>query len=93
MWYKLRNYGNRGDPPSGKESSACTKSDFRRCSGDSPTETDFQGVLDGRGYTIDLTAVTAARNNRTLVPVRVIAETFGCDVQWDGAGQTVLITE
>ncbi|MCD8100581.1 MAG: leucine-rich repeat protein [Oscillospiraceae bacterium] len=32
-------------------------------------------------------------NNRTMVPVRVIAEAFGADVQWNQNGRTVLITE
>ena len=41
----------------------------------------------------ELDVAPTALNNRTLVPVRVIAETFGCDVQWDGATQTVTITE
>ena len=30
-------------------------------------------------------------NDRTLVPVRVISEGFGCDVAWDGATQTATI--
>lgn len=32
-------------------------------------------------------------NSRTMVPVRVIAEAFGADVQWNGNGMTVIITE
>lgn len=31
-------------------------------------------------------------NDRTLVPVRAISESFDCDVQWDEATQTVNIT-
>ena len=31
-------------------------------------------------------------NNRTLVPVRVISESLGCTVNWDGKTQTVIIT-
>ncbi len=30
-------------------------------------------------------------NDRTLVPVRAISESFDCDVQWDGETQTVMI--
>lgn len=30
-------------------------------------------------------------DERTLVPVRAISESFDCDVQWDGAAQTVMI--
>lgn len=32
-------------------------------------------------------------NSRTMVPARVIAEAFGADVQWNGSGRIVLITE
>ncbi|MBR3933928.1 MAG: copper amine oxidase N-terminal domain-containing protein [Clostridia bacterium] len=31
-------------------------------------------------------------NGRTLVPVRAIAEAYGCNVTWDGANWTVVIT-
>lgn len=31
-------------------------------------------------------------NERTMVPVRAIAEAFGCDVKWDGATMTVIVT-
>ena len=33
-----------------------------------------------------------AVNNRTLVPVRAISESFGCTVSWDQANQRVVIT-
>ena len=42
---------------------------------------------------ITLDAPPYTKNNRTLVPVRAIAEAFDCDVQWDGATQTVIITD
>lgn len=32
-------------------------------------------------------------NDRTLVPARAIAESFGCNVGWDGATNTVIITD
>ena len=32
-------------------------------------------------------------NDRTLVPARAVAESFGCKVEWDGATNTVIITE
>ena len=32
-------------------------------------------------------------NGRTLVPVRAIAESFDCNVEWDGATNTVIITQ
>ena len=31
-------------------------------------------------------------NDRTLVPIRAISESFGCDVDWVDATQTVVIT-
>ena len=34
-----------------------------------------------------------ALNSRTMVPVRVVAESFGADVAWHAASATVLITE
>lgn len=30
-------------------------------------------------------------NNRTLVPIRFIAEAFGCDVEWDNKERQVII--
>jgi len=30
-------------------------------------------------------------NSRTLIPVRAVAESFGCNVDWDDANQTVII--
>ena len=32
-------------------------------------------------------------NNRVLVPVRVIAESLGCNVTWNAATKTVVITQ
>ncbi len=37
--------------------------------------------------------VPVIKNDRTLVPVRVISEGFGADVAWDGATKTVTITK
>lgn len=34
-----------------------------------------------------------AVNNRVLVPVRVIAESLGCEVTWDAAAKAVIITQ
>jgi len=31
-------------------------------------------------------------NNRTMLPLRFIAESLGCDVQWDGTTKTITIT-
>lgn len=46
---------------------------------------------DGKAIPVDVPAMLL--NSRTMVPVRVIAEAFGADVQWNGNGRTVLITE
>ena len=44
-------------------------------------------------YLIDLDVAPTAMNNRTLVPVRAIAESFNCTVDWDQTSQTVIITD
>lgn len=46
---------------------------------------------DGKAIPVDVPAQLL--NSRTMVPVRVIAEAFGADVQWNGIGSTVLINE
>ena len=50
--------------------------------------TGISGVMDER--TLDVPAKLI--NGRTMVPVRFIAETLGCDVKWDEASKTVVIT-
>lgn len=45
------------------------------------------------GNTIPVDVPAMLLNDRTMVPVRVIAEAFGADVQWNGNGRTVIITE
>lgn len=47
--------------------------------------------VNGRAVSVDSPATI--RNNRTLVPVRVIAESFGADVGWVGNSKLVLISE
>lgn len=32
-------------------------------------------------------------NSRTMVPIRVIAESFGCNVEWNEENRTVIVTE
>ncbi len=39
-----------------------------------------------------LVAPPVIKNNRTLVPLRFIAETFGASVQWDASTKTITIT-
>ena len=46
---------------------------------------------DGKDITLDVPAQLI--NDRTLVPVRAIAEAFGCNVDWNSNTQTVTITE
>lgn len=45
---------------------------------------------DGRAVTLDVPAQII--NGRTLVPVRAVAESFDCGVDWNDAAQTVVIT-
>ena len=44
-----------------------------------------------KSFTIDVAPQIV--NNRTLVPLRAVAESFDAQVQWDGATQTVTITD
>ncbi|MFR9051513.1 MAG: copper amine oxidase N-terminal domain-containing protein, partial [Hominilimicola sp.] len=46
---------------------------------------------DGKDITLDVPAQLI--NDRTLVPVRAIAEAFGCNVDWNGNTQTVTIKD
>lgn len=46
---------------------------------------------NGKAVSVDVPAMLL--NDRTMVPVRVIAEAFGASVEWNGNGNTVLITE
>ena len=43
------------------------------------------------GEEITLDVAPAILSNRTLVPIRAVAEAFGADVEWDGETRTVLI--
>jgi len=46
--------------------------------------------VNGAAVTLDSPACLV--DDRTLVPVRAISEAFNCDVEWDGASRSVLIT-
>lgn len=50
-------------------------------------------VTDGLGVTenITLDSVPVNVNDRTLLPIRAVAEAFGATVEWDGATETVAI--
>ena len=47
-------------------------------------------TVNGREIALDVPAQII--NDRTLVPVRAIAEAYGCKVDWDGATKTVIIS-
>ena len=47
----------------------------------------------GEIETITLDVAPQIIDSRTLVPVRVVAETLGANVEWDGDAQAVLITK
>ncbi|MBQ3110796.1 MAG: copper amine oxidase N-terminal domain-containing protein [Clostridia bacterium] len=47
-------------------------------------------MVDGTPKAIDVPA--QIMNGRTMVPVRAVAEAFGCKVEWDNATRTVIIT-
>lgn len=49
-------------------------------------------VLYKNGQSIALNAPARIEGTRTMVPVRAIAEAFGCDVDWDSATRSVIIT-
>lgn len=56
------------------------------------TQLNVQGS-DGTITTQTLDVAPYTVNDRTVVPVRVISESFGADVAWDGATDTVTITK
>lgn len=62
------------------------------------TETvTFKMVIGEEKYTVNnevFTSDTTAQiiNSSTMVPVRVVSESLGCNVGWDGSTQTVIIT-
>lgn len=45
--------------------------------------------VDGKEVILDTEPII--HNNRTLVPIRFIAETFGCEVEWDNEKREVII--
>ena len=46
--------------------------------------------LNGTAYTLDTTPVII--NDRTMLPIRFIAESFGLEVGWDQSSQTVTVS-
>lgn len=49
-------------------------------------------TLGGNTDFVKLEHATYVTNNRTMVPLHLIAETLGYDVEWDAASSTVVIT-
>ena len=52
---------------------------------------DANAVVNGKNIVLDCPAQIV--NDRTMVPVRFIAETLGCKVDWDNDTRTVIINE
>ncbi|MBQ6794964.1 MAG: copper amine oxidase N-terminal domain-containing protein [Clostridia bacterium] len=50
-----------------------------------------QLVVNGEAVTIDVPAQII--NDRTMIPVRAVAESFGCNVNWNQKAKRVAITE
>ena len=50
-------------------------------------------IMYKNGETISLDAALMLAGSRTLVPVRAVAESFECTVEWDAENRTVIITE
>lgn len=51
----------------------------------------FTGLMDYTEEQFTLDAAPRIMNDRTMIPLRVISEALGCDVQWDGETYTVTI--
>lgn len=48
---------------------------------------------DGQTRTVEMDVTPYVKNGRTYVPVRFVAETFGCNVGWDADDRTVIIAD
>lgn len=60
-------------------------------------DTNVTMTLDSNKYYVNgeekyLDVPAALINDRTMVPVRAISESLGCNVEWDGNSYTVIIT-
>lgn len=51
------------------------------------------GTVNGSEITIDVAPIIYAKNNRTYIPARFVAESLGKEVVWDAATRSVLITD
>ena len=50
-------------------------------------------IMTRNGVEIELDVPARLVNDRTMVPVRAVAESFGVDVRWDEDNQTVILTD
>lgn len=50
---------------------------------------EMEYYIDGEAFSLDVPAQIVSE--RTMVPARVVAESFNCDVDWDGDTRTVII--
>lgn len=50
-------------------------------------------TVNGATYTLDAAPFVDPKANRTLVPLRFLAEALGADVGWDGVAQRVIIKD
>lgn len=48
--------------------------------------------LDFNGKTLELDSPAQIVNERTMVPIRIISECFGCNVDWEAETKTVVIS-
>ena len=51
-----------------------------------------ENSLELNGGKLELDSPAQIINGRTMVPLRVISESFGCKVDWDGETKTVFVT-
>lgn len=54
--------------------------------------TDLKIIINGEVLQFEDAKPYVNENDRTMIPVRKVAETFGADVGWDGETQTVKLT-
>jgi len=50
-------------------------------------------TVNGKEFTIDVPPIIYAKNNRTYIPARFVAESLGKEVVWDGDTRSVLIAD
>lgn len=56
-------------------------------------DTDYSAITNYQKVNKSLLAAPFIQNDRTMIPVRAVSESFGCEVSWDGATRSVTITK